>query len=223
MAKTDKPAKLPVYNTPAGRAVYPWLNKPDTRFDPDGVYQVKLVLTAKEAAPLIEIIEEQLKEAKAEAEEKYEALTPAKKKKAEIEEADSQFEDELDDDGEETGNVVFKFKSKASGQTKEGKQWNRKVPLFDAKGEPSKASIYGGSTLICAFAAKPWANAKLAYGVKLQLEGVQIIDLVTGGGGRSASALGFAAQEGYEASDEEEEAAEDDAADEGTTDGSADF
>lgn len=38
------------YVTPAGRAKYPWLNKPDTQFSADGVYSTYLIMGQKEAA-----------------------------------------------------------------------------------------------------------------------------------------------------------------------------
>ena len=38
------------YVTPAGRAKYPWLNKPDTQFSADGVYSTYLIMGQEEAA-----------------------------------------------------------------------------------------------------------------------------------------------------------------------------
>ncbi len=90
------------------------------------------------------------------------------------------------------------FKSTASGTNKKtGKAWKRTIPLFDAKGAPMRKDVYGGSTLIVAFSASPWVNPKCEYGVKLQLEAVQVIDLVSTGGQRSASGFGFGEEEGY--------------------------
>ena len=39
--------------TPRAIAVYPWLNRPDTKFNPDGDYKVTLKIEAEDAAPLI--------------------------------------------------------------------------------------------------------------------------------------------------------------------------
>jgi len=49
--------KLPRFMTPKGKAVYPHLIEPDTKFDPEGVYKVDLSIPADEAAPLVEQLE----------------------------------------------------------------------------------------------------------------------------------------------------------------------
>ena len=48
--------KLTTYTTPAGTAFYPYLFTPDTKFDANGVYNVKLRLSEKEAKPIIDLI-----------------------------------------------------------------------------------------------------------------------------------------------------------------------
>ena len=35
-------SKKPTFMTSKGQAVYPWLNKPDTQFDANGVYKCQL-------------------------------------------------------------------------------------------------------------------------------------------------------------------------------------
>jgi len=206
MAKNNK---RPILQSPKGVAIFPYLNKADTKFDADGVYKVDLRVGGDEAEGLISTINETLAEAEAEAKKKA-AAAKKKGKKVTPKLAGLPFFEACDEDGNETGEVVFRFKSKASGVSKKtGERWKRTIPLFDAKGKPSKAFVYGGSVLIVAFTAEPWVNPKMEYGVKLQLEAVQIIDLVTGGGQRSASRFGFSQQEGYssknEADDEDDE------------------
>jgi hypothetical protein len=210
---SEKKEKLPIHKA-RGIAVYPWLKKPDTKFDADGVFKTDLRVSEEDAQALIEIITEAQNEAKEEAEKK----AKAKRKKAK--EADLPYSEALDEDGEETGEVMFRFKSKASGTSKKtGKRWSRTLPLFDAKGKKTKVSVYGGSEIIVAFTAQPWVNPKMEYGVKLQLEAVQIIDLVTGGGGGSASSYGFGEEDGFDASDaEDEEDTETEDEDEGASD-----
>ena len=39
--------------SPFGTAVYPWLNDPDTRFEPDGVYACTLRLSAEDSEPFV--------------------------------------------------------------------------------------------------------------------------------------------------------------------------
>lgn len=203
----DKPKKLPVHTSPDGTARYPWLNRPDTKWKTEGEYKVDLIIPADEAEELIALIDAAAPEAEAEAKAKYAKLTPPKKKKAEYaaNSAILPYEEEYDDEEKPTGNLIFKFKSKASGVTKDGKQWERQVRLFDAKGKPSKANIYAGSTLSVAFQINPWCNPKLAYGVSLRMEAVQIIDLVTGSGGNAGS-FGFGERDDGYVADEEEDA-----------------
>ena len=52
------------YTTPQSTAQYPWLqpNKPDTKFDEDGVWKTNLLVPSKEAQPLIDKINEFAKE-----------------------------------------------------------------------------------------------------------------------------------------------------------------
>jgi hypothetical protein len=46
----------PIFVTPKGTAAYAWLTKPDTKFNPEGVYKTSLVVPAKEAEKFIEAI-----------------------------------------------------------------------------------------------------------------------------------------------------------------------
>ena len=52
MAKSQKTT----FMTPKGTAVYPWLSRPDTQFDAEGVYKTKLKLPADEGKALAERI-----------------------------------------------------------------------------------------------------------------------------------------------------------------------
>ena len=46
----------PTITTPTGVALYPWLSKPDTKYNKDGEYKVDLVLSKKDAKPIIDDI-----------------------------------------------------------------------------------------------------------------------------------------------------------------------
>ena len=219
---TEKREKRTVHKSPKGVAIFPYLNKPDTKWKPEGEFKTKQRIPTDEAGDLIELIEAAQEEAKAEAMVKAKAKNKTKMVKA----ADLPFTAELDESEEETGNTLFSFKSTASGVSKKtNKPWSRKLAVFDAKGKPFKKDIYGGSTLIIAFTAEPWVNPKFEYGVKLQMEAVQVIDLVSTGGGavRSASAFGFGEEEGYEDSGEEESADDEETSTDDSVSDEADF
>jgi hypothetical protein len=219
----EQKEKREIVHSPKGVAIYPYLNRPDTKFDAKGVYKVDLRVPGDEADDLIAKITATQEEAAAMAKKKA-AEQKKKGKKVTPKEADLPYFEACDEDGNETGEVVFRFKSTASGVSKKtGKKWQRKIPLFDSKGKPSKASVYGGSTLIVAFTVEPWVNPKCEYGVKLQMEAVQIIELVTGSGQRSATEYGFGTVEGgYEADDESEDDEDEGSSEDGSQDGGED-
>lgn len=184
-----------------GIARYLWLNKPDTKFDSDGVFKVELEVTSEVADPLIRKFNDMRAQAMKEAQKNL------KGKKAK--EADLPISPKLDEDGNETGLFLLKAKMKASGvSAKTGKAWNRSVPIFDAKGKPANPQIYGGSEIILGIAPKAWSNPKGECSVTCYLEGVQVIKLSAGGGNTSAAGLGFGAVEGgYVEDDVADEAA----------------
>lgn len=99
---------------------------------------------------------------------------------------------------EYNGTDYFKFKMTHIIETKKG-QWERKVPIFDAKGNnitESLTSVGNGTKGKVAYELSPYYMNDKNYGVSLRLVGVQILDLVEDGD-VSASALGFGEEDGY--------------------------
>lgn len=184
----DKP-QYERFITPKGVAVYPHLVRPDTKYDNDGVYSVKLAVKPEEAEPLIEkmtaVRDAFLKE-----------LDPKKRKTAKL--ADL-YDVELDDEGEETGRLLLKAKQKALITTDKGEVVEKKIHFFDSanqKIEPK--SLWGGSEIKLAGFLVPYYMASTkTVGVSLRLSAVQVFKLVEGDG-PSAEAFGFeASEEGY--------------------------
>lgn len=214
MAEKRKP--LPKYNTPIVTARYPHLNKPDTRFDDEGVYKCDGIAPA-DAPETIELIAylEGIRDAK------FDELDAKKQKtysKADV------YEVELDDAGDETGNVIFKTKLNAVGKNaKTNETWANSPKLFDSQGNklPEDVSIWSGSKLIIAGKVMAYAmGSTKSVGVSLKCDGVQVLELVSGGG-QTAESFGFgkvaggfeteAAKAGFgESSDEGGDAPEDD-------------
>jgi hypothetical protein len=178
-----------------GAAIYPHLNRPDTKFKEEGEYHTKLRIDAEPAGKLLTLLK-RLQEEHAAKVQKDEM----KGKKPKL--ADLPVQPETDDDGNETGSFIVKASMKASGKSrKTGSTFERKLPIFDAKGNPANVKIGGGSELIISATPGPWFSAKdKEVGVKLYLEGVQVL-VLREGGGPSASKFGFEAQEGFEAGD----------------------
>jgi hypothetical protein len=213
--------------SPRGVAVYPHLNKADDKFG-DPVFKVTLRVPEEEAAPFVAKVEEMLAAIKKgdttvtglrETEAKRLATAfKAKKLKA----ADPAFVTETDEDGNQTGNTLLKFKASGQFKDKDGNVVKRKIRFIDAgkSAIENPPLVWGGSVLRVRAALMPWVNAKSEYGVKLGIDLVQIIDLVTSGG--SVNTDGFDEEEGYNAA-QSSEAPADEAGDPGPTAGDGDF
>jgi len=206
----DKP-KLVKGITPKGCAVWPRLNTPD-EYEGKKTYKSGLILSAEDAADLIDKIDTATADCLAATKEKLsdavkngktgDIKAKAKKALAALETA-SPYTAAVDSDGEETGDVMFKFKSNADFKDgKTGKIKQIKVPLFDSKGKPTTVMIYGGSTIRVAYALVPYHMAATnKVGVSLRIEGIKVIEPAKSGGGYDANSLGFGEEEdGYESS-----------------------
>ncbi len=134
--------------TPKGKAVYPSLTRPDTRYKEEGEYKTGLTFSEKDAEKFTEMLKEVYTE-----EFGTKKLSSAK------------FPFKKNDDG----TCVFNFKSKNAPKIFDSKG----NPIRDV----SDLKIGGGSTLKIAGAAKAY-NAGGATGVTCYLNSVQVIDLV---------------------------------------------
>ena len=179
--------------TPRAIAVYPWLNRPDTKFNADGEYKVTLKIAAEEAAPLMKSLDSILEEYKSEAVKldakvaRY-AVTPP-------------YEAETDDQGNLTGNYLFKFKQKAVVRTNDGREIKMTVPLFDANRTPTSVLVGGGSELKIAASVWPYSmGTTRTIGLSLKPTAVQILSLIalasSGAASMFESEEGFVAEEG---------------------------
>lgn len=159
--------------TPRGIAVYPWLNRPDTKFSPDGDFKVTLKVGAEEAAPLMEKLDEALA--------KYQAQQAKADPKVGRYSISPPYEEEIDDQGNLTGNYLFKFKQKAVINTKDGRTIDMKVALVDASRTPTTVNVGGGSEIKIAATVFPYAmSTTKSVGLSLRPSAVQILSLVSG-------------------------------------------
>ena len=155
--------------TEVGKAIYPHLNKPDTRFQKEGVYKVTLELSPLNAKNLLKHIDDGIKLATKDSKSNKTAQLPYKT--------------------DENGNMQFNFKCKASGVSKTGQNWEQKPKVFDSKGTPISKDIlvWGGTTMKVAYEIIPYSNNMLGSGVSLRLKAVQVHELVSGGGASADS------------------------------------
>lgn len=220
--------KLASGMSPKGIFVFPKLTTPDygnEKFPkPDGEYSLKLRLLLSSALVenFLKTLAPHMEEAEELAKAEFAKLkVDARKKLQKLHGEQGYVMNDLyatvydKETEEETGEIDFKFAMKAGGEVKTGpragKKWSAKPALFDAKGQPitKTIEIWGGSTGKVSFKISPYfIPGSGAAGIKLMLEGVQLIDLVQGGQ-RSASSMGFGVEDGYsydpeDAADEEE-------------------
>tara|TARA_B100000123_G_C25667348_1_gene400439 strand:- start:346 stop:948 length:603 start_codon:yes stop_codon:yes gene_type:complete len=172
--------------TDIGTARYPWLNYPDDRYSNPPEFKIELILNKEQSAPVIKKIDEAIDKAK--------ELTKGKKAK----EATRPYKEELDDQDQPTGNLIFRFKQKSKINLKDGTQVDLKPVVVDSKGvKLTNEQIWGGTKCRVSALLVPYFVAATGYGCSLRLKAVQIIDLVSGKNGDMKD-HGFKEEKGYE-------------------------
>ena len=176
--------------SPVGVSQYAWLTTPDTRFDETGHYKTNLIINAKEAQSLKAQIDAEIK--------KSVDLAKEKAKGKAIKEAPRPYDDEMID-GKASGNVIFKFTTKAKIIAKDGKVIPNRVALFDSAGKPMiDANVWSGSEMKVSAELIPYYTAMAGAGVSMRLRAVQVTKLVEGGSS-NAKGYGFEkVKDGYE-------------------------
>jgi hypothetical protein len=170
--------------TPKGVAVYPHLTKPDTKFNKDGVFTIKLkTLDPAEGLKLAKAISAAAKQMVEDTKKEKAKEKPGSEKK--VKAATLPITKEEDSDGNQTGALLFSFKMTATGKKKDGTAFTREPVIFDAFGKPVKGlKIGGGSIVKVSYELNPYARPSTEEkgttlaGVALRLNGVQVIKLV---------------------------------------------
>jgi len=182
-------SKMKTITTPKGTARYCWLTSPSKgEFDtPEyGTYRTELILSEADWTAL-------KNEVKPGYEEAYKAEC-VKQGEGELKRANSPFC--IDDEG----NHYIKTKLKGGGKRKDGSEYFLSVGRYDAKGNPIKDDtiIGGGSTIKLGLKVQYWYVAAHGFGMRLEPQAVQIIELAEVGTSEKASSFGFSAEEsGY--------------------------
>ncbi len=190
---TKTKEKVKQITTPAGTASYPFLTRPNTKFDADGEYRVTLILPANEAKPLMKSIDEAMKESF----EKAKSDNPKKAKSIRM--AKPPYTNVTDDNGNETGDIQFGFKMKAKITPRNGGEpFEVKPALFDAAGQslPKTVSIGSGTKMKICAELIPYFTDLVGAGITLRLKAVQIIELIEYNG-QTADKFGFGVEEGF--------------------------
>lgn len=178
-------AKVNAYETPKGIAIHPWINKPDTKYAPDGVFKMQLKLKLADAnVQNLKVLVDEAAQVAFDVETKD--LTAGEKKKWTLY---VPYTLEEDDEGNETGYIIFTFKRNRIIKLQGGDTKELQVYIYDSKGNVPEAgkepSIWGGTELKTLFTFR---NVKVPgtknAGVKLDFSAVKVFKLSKGEGKR---------------------------------------
>jgi len=181
-------SKMKTITTPKGTARYCYLTKPSKgEYDGEyGTYRTELLLSESDWTTLKNAI-------KPDYEEAYKAEC-VKQGKGELKQANSPFG--IDDEG----NHYVKTKLKGGGKRKDGSEYFLSVGRFDAQGNPVKDEVIigGGSKIKLGLKVQFWFVAAHGFGMRLEPQAVQILELAEVATSEKASSFGFTAEEsGY--------------------------
>lgn len=204
---SNKRPKGTFLTTPKGPAIWPSLNAPDTKWDPEGKYTCKQKFAGDD--PEVQALVARLTKIRDDFYDAEIERLKAEKKMAlarELKKGDV-IKVELDDEtGDETGFLILGSSMKASGTTKDGRPWSQKPKLFNAKGIELKAPprISSGTIVKLSVEVSPFvAQSNKEVTLSIRLHAAQIISLVSGGS-RSFEGYGFASEDGDEIGDEDQ-------------------
>lgn len=157
-----------------GKSLWTKVFEPDTRFVPEGEYSTQIVVPEAEAADVCEQLE-------ALAKAKFDEAVKDNPKLKNVLSMRPVSEPEYDDNGNETGNVVFKTKLKARIKSRSGETYSQSVSVVDAKKTPMDGSqmVGNGSTIKVAVEPVPYVmQSTKQVGVSLRLKALQVLSLV---------------------------------------------
>jgi hypothetical protein len=157
-----------------GKARWAKVFEADTRYVPEGEYSIQVVLPESEAAEVCEQLDKM-------AESKLAEVVKENPKLTNVLSTRQPFEMDTDEAGTPTGDLVFKSKMKARVKSRDGRVYEQKPMVVDAKKTPMDGNtlIGNGSTIKVAVEPIPYMmQATKTVGVTLRLKAVQVIDLV---------------------------------------------
>jgi len=182
--------------TPIGEARWPRLNQPDTKFDENGVYSCKLILSEDDWQTFNSKIEQWLDKEYARFCKELGKKTLRKSNTIPV---------RINDEGE---HEVY-AKQVAKKETSKG-TLNFTVALFDSQGKKlnDAPNIGSGSRLRLGVEPTAWFVPSLGFGYTLRLKAAQIIDLVEFNPG-GAEAFAFDSEAGGYVSEDLDDAMKD--------------
>ncbi len=157
-----------------GSASWAKVFTPDTKFNTEGTYSIDVIVPEDEAASICEQLDNLC-------EEEFNNHVKANPKLKVSLSIRKPYAPELDENGDETGNIVFRAKKNAGGVRKDGSKWKGSAPIvMDAKRNPVTGILIGnGSTVKVAIDLVPYMmQATKQVGLSCRLVGLQVIELI---------------------------------------------
>lgn len=187
------------YESPVGTLCdFPWINKPDTKFNADGLYHTGMSLGGAEADKLKAFIDAAVDEA---FEEHTGSMSPKDKK------AWSKlypYEVDTDDNDNPTGYIKFDFKQNAKIKYKKsGETVDISISLFDSEGEPMVGAppIFNGTKARVRYSPRVVVVASTKkVGIRLDFAALQIAELAVSSGGAGRSGFSGAIEGSFKSS-----------------------
>ncbi len=192
------PQKKQYYHSAIGKLQHPWVNKPDTKFNADGLYKAPLVLSGAAAQKLKAEVDEKAQAFFDEyAEEKGWNGSERKKWSLAL-----PYEELEDSDGNPTGEIVFKFKQNAKIKLKDGTVKEVKIGLYDSQDNEMHKPVWSGSEGRVAYSYRlSVITASKQVGARIDFSKVQITKLASGSAG--GGGFGGTVEDGYVEEDDE--------------------
>ena len=187
--------------SPFGTFDHPWVNKPDVKFNTDGVYKTGLVLSGPEA----QAFKEKVDAASQAAFDTYfetgdgRTLKPGERRQWSIY---VPYTEEMDDSGDNpTGYITFDFKQNAKIKLRDGTTKDIQVGIKDSKNKDLHKPVFSGSEgrTMFSFRDIPMKSLK-QIGARMDLAAIQVTKL------SSSNGPGFGEVEGGYSEDEQSEA-----------------
>lgn len=149
--------------TPIGHAKFPRISSPDTKFDADGVFSVDLVLDESSAMELKKDIDSFVSNA-------YGHYKKVKGVSKELKMANHILKEELDSEGNKTGNFVVRAKAKA--------KFVSSIPVLDAQdgASPTDKLVTAGSKIVLNTTIASYFTGTIGFGVTLRLNAVLLLE-----------------------------------------------
>lgn len=182
---TDTPSfkprkKVPYRPSPVGEVIHGWINRPDTKFNEEGVFKVDLKLSGKvaeeEKANADRLSQEYFDEQTAD-------MTAGERKKWSLYVPYVVLED---DDGNPTGDIEFHYRQNATIKVRDKEPKKVVIGIYDADEKDLDKPIFSGTMLRVMYAPRGIKMVSTKQlGVRFDFSGVQVAKLATGSGGGS--------------------------------------